>query len=191
MAKSASVFGIYPDSATASDAVEALKSSGFRATDISVFVPDNVGSKDFAHEKHSKAPEGAVAGGATGGVLGGAAGWLLGAGLVMVPGLESFAAAGPIIATLGGVGAGAVLGGVTGGIMGLGVPEYEARRYSGRIRRGGVLLSVHCDDAAWVAPAKSVLKKSGAVDIGVRRESRADFANSSKPMPRAGRTTTT
>ena len=182
--RNASVYGIYPDSGTAQDAVEALKAAGFRSTDISMLLPDNVGSKDFAHEKHTKAPEGAVAGGGTGAIVGAALGWMAAAGTFMVPGLDGLAAAGPIIATLGGLGAGSVIGGITGALFGMGIPEYEAKRYAGRIRRGGILLSVHCDDANWTGPAKSILRKTGATDIGVKSEGRVDHGPHDKRLPR-------
>jgi len=183
--KNHAVYGIYPDQATARDAVEALKAAGFRSTDISVLVPENVGSKDFAHERHTKAPEGAVTGGGVGAVAGAALGWLAASGMMMVPGLDGMVhAAGPILSTLAGLGGGVVLGGVTGGLFGMGIPEYEAKRYAGRIRRGGILLSVHCDDEHWTGPAKSIMTKTGATDIGVRSEGKADFAHNDKPLPR-------
>jgi len=178
-------FGIYPDQATVNDAIEGLKSAGFRQTDISVLFPENLGSKDFAHEKHTKAPEGAVAGGGSGAVLGAAFGWLVGAGALMVPGLEAMHAAGPILGMMGGVGVGVVLGGVTGAMVGAGVPEYEAKRYEGRVRKGGILLSVHCDNAQWSKTARGILKRTGANDISTTGEAKADFARTEKPMPRA------
>lgn len=183
--KNVAAFGIYPDQGTVNDAVESLKAAGFRQTDISVLFPENLGSKDFAHEKHTKAPEGAVAGGGSGAVLGAAFGWLVGAGSVMVPGLEAMQAAGPVMGMLGGMGVGVTLGGVAGAIAGSGVPEYEAKRYEGRVRKGGILLSVHCDNAAWAKTARSILKRTGAGDISATGEARADFARTEKPMPRA------
>ena len=179
-----SAFGIYSDQATVADAVEALKASGFRSTDISVLYPENLGSKDFGHERHSKAPEGAVAGGGSGAVIGAALGWLAGAGSMMVPGLEPIAAAGPVMGMLGGMGVGVTLGGLAGGLVGSGIPEYEAKRYEGRVRRGGILLSVHCDNSAWAKTAKRILKKSGGRDISTAGEARADFLRSEKPVPR-------
>lgn len=178
-------YGIFADEATARDAVELLKSSGFRAADISLMLPDNIGTKDFAHQKTTKAPEGAAAGGSLAGVAGGVLGWAVGTGAMMVPGLEPFVAAGPVMATLGGMGAGALLGGVTGGLVGLGVPEYEAKRYIGRIRRGGILMSVHCDDMNWARTAVGILRRSGATDTGVRPEARGAHTRTEKPMPRA------
>ena len=134
----------------------------FRNTDISVLLPENEGTKDFAHEKQTKAPEGAAAGAGTGAVLGGTLGWLTGIGALAIPGLGPFVAAGPIMAALAGVGVGGALGGLTGALVGLGIPEYEAKRYEGRIKSGGILLSVHCDDSEWVKRAKKILERTGA-----------------------------
>jgi hypothetical protein len=166
-----------------------LKSAGFRETDISVLYPENLGSKDFAHEKHTKAPEGAVAGGGAGAVVGAAAGWLIGAGSFMIPGLEPIAAAGPIMGMLSGMGLGVAFGGLTGAMAGAGMPEYEAKRYAGRVRNGGILVSVHCDNSEWAKTARGVLKRSGANDISTAGEARADFARSEKPLPRTRMTT--
>lgn len=178
-------FGIYPDQGTANDAVQSLKAAGFRHTDISVLFPENLGSKDFAHEKHTKAPEGAVAGGGSGAVIGAALGWLVGAGLLLVPGLEAMHAAGPIVGMLGGMGAGVTLGGLTGALIGFGIPEYEAKRYEGRVRKGGILLSVHCDNPEWAKTARNILKRTGASSISTTGEAKADFARTEKPMPRS------
>lgn len=182
--KNVSAFGIYPDQATVTDAIEGLKAAGFRSTDISVLYPENLGSKDFGHERHSKAPEGTVAGGGSGAVLGAAVGWLAGAGTFLVPGLEPLAAAGPMMGMLAGMGAGVTLGGLTGALVGAGMPEYEAKRYEGRVRRGGILLSVHCDNKEWGVKARRLLKQTGARDISTAGEARADFARSEKPLPR-------
>jgi len=184
--KNTAVFGIYPDQLTAEDAVENLKDTGFRNTDISILFPDNSGTKDFAHEKSTKAPEAAVTGGASGAVIGGALGWLVGIGALAIPGIGPFVAAGPIMGMLGGIGVGSTLGGLTGALIGLGIPEYEAKRYEGRIRRGGILLSVHCDDADWTKRAKHILEQTGAEDIASTGEAKADFAVSDKPLPRGG-----
>jgi hypothetical protein len=183
--KNIAAFGIYPDQTAVNDAVDTLKRAGFRSTDISVLFPENLGSKDFAHEKHSKAPEGAVAGGSSGAVLGAAAGWIVGAGSLMIPGLEPMAVAGPVMGMLGGMGVGVTLGGLTGALIGAGVPEYEAKRYEGRMKTGGILLSVHCDNAVWAKTAKDLLKQTGARHIATAGEARADFARSEKPIPRA------
>jgi hypothetical protein len=139
--KNTAVFGIYPTYASVESGVEALKTAGFRNTDISVLFPQNVGSKDFAHEKGSKAPEGAAATAGTGAVAGGVLGWIIGIGVLAVPGLGPFIAAGPIMAALAGVGVGGTIGGITGALIGLGIPEYEAKRYEGRVTDGGILLS--------------------------------------------------
>ena len=182
--KNTAAFGIYQDHGTVLDAIEAFRIAGFRTTDISVLAPENSGTKDFAHEKHTKAPEGAVAGAGSGAVLGGALGWLAGAGLLSLPGLGALVAAGPIIAMLSGIGVGGTVGGLTGALAGMGVPEYEAKRYSGRVRNGGILMSVHCDDAAWTKRAREVLRRTGATDVAVTSETRGDYLESDKPMPR-------
>jgi hypothetical protein len=181
---SRSTFGIYPDQAAVEQAVSALKQSGFRGTDVSVLVPDNVGTKDFAHQKNTKAPEGAVAGGSIGALLGGGLGFLGGMGLMMVPGLEQVAVAGPVLGTLSGLGLGIPLGAITGAVAGATVPEYEAKRFEGRIRGGAILLSVHCDNPNWAKTAATVLKRTGATNIGTAGEAKADFAISEKPKPR-------
>ena len=187
--KNIAVFGIYPDQLTAEDAVDSLKEAGFRTTDISVLFPDNQGTRDFTHEKHTKAPEGAVTGGSSGAVIGGALGWLAGIGALAIPGVGPFIAAGPIMGMLGGIGVGTAIGGLTGALIGLGIPEYEARRYEGRIRRGGILLSVHCDDSEWSKQAKHILSRTGAEDVAATGEATADFAASDKPARRSGTTT--
>lgn len=184
--KNIAVFGIYPDQLTAEDAVDTLKDSGFRSTDISVLFPDNQGSRDFAHEKHTKAPEGAVTGGSSGAVIGGALGWLAGIGALAIPGVGPFIAAGPIMGMLGGIGVGTAIGGVTGALIGVGIPEYEAKRYEGRIRRGSILLSVHCDDPDWARRAKNILNQTGAEDVAAAGEAPADFASGDRPSPRVG-----
>jgi hypothetical protein len=125
--KNTAVFGIYPAYASVENAVDALRAAGFRSTDISVLFPENVGTKDFAHEKGTKAPEGASAGAGTGAVVGGALGWLAGIGALAIPGIGPFVAAGPIVAALAGVGVGGTVGGITGALIGLGIPEYEAQ----------------------------------------------------------------
>ena len=151
-----------------------LRSKGFRNTDISVLVPESQSARDFAHEKKTKAPEGAAAGAGSGAVVGGVIGWLGGAGLLAVPGVGPLIAAGPIMALLAGVGVGGTVGGLFGGLIGLGIPEYEAKRYEGRIRNGGILLSVHCDNATYVNWAKELLDQTGADDISSSSEARSD-----------------
>ncbi len=184
--KNTSVFGIYPTYTDVENGVEALKAAGFRNTDVSVLFPENVGSKDFAHKKETKAPEGAAAGAGTGLVLGGVLGWLIGIGLVAIPGLGPFIAAGPILASLAGAGVGSAVGGLTGALVGMGIPEYEAKRYEGRVRDGGILISVHCDSSEWTKRAKEILEHTGAQDISSTSEASADFAKSDRPLPRTG-----
>jgi hypothetical protein len=183
--KNTAVFGIYPAYASVENAVDALRAAGFRSTDISVLFPENVGTKDFAHEKGTKAPEGASAGAGTGAVVGGALGWLAGIGALAIPGIGPFVAAGPIVAALAGVGVGGTVGGITGALIGLGIPEYEAKRYEGRVKNGGILLSVHSDNSDWTRKAKAVLERTGAQDVASAGEAGADFMRSDKPMPRA------
>ena len=182
--KNTAVFGIYSSRQGAEEAVEHLRGAGFRSTDISVLFPDNEGTKDFAHEKNTKAPEGATTGGVAGGIAGGVLGWLTGIGALAIPGIGPFIAAGPIVAALAGAGAVGTLGGIIGALVGTGIPEYEAKRYEGRIREGGILLSVHCDDSHWVKRAKDILAQTGAQDIASAGEKTGDFANSDKPAPR-------
>ena len=183
--KNTAVFGIYAAYPDVESGVDALKAAGFRNTDISVLFPENVGTKDFAHEKGTKAPEGATAGGGTGAVVGGALGWLAGIGALAIPGLGPFIAAGPIMAALAGVGVGGAVGAITGALIGMGIPEYEAKRYEGRIRNGGILLSVHSDNSDWTRKAKDILERTGAQDVASAGEASADFQKTDKPMPRA------
>jgi hypothetical protein len=183
--KNTAAFGIYSDRRSVESGVDALRDAGFRNTDISVLFPENEGTKDFAVEKGTKVPEGAAVGATSGAVIGGALGWLAGIGALAIPGLGPFIAAGPIMGLLGGIGAGGVVGGVAGALIGLGMPEYEAKRYEGRIKSGGILLSVHCDSSDWVKRAKSILEHTGAEDISSAGEADADFAVTDKPLPRA------
>src|SRR5512144_2536295 len=185
--KNTAAFGIYRDRDRVSveNAVDALRAAEFRNTDISVLFPENEGTKDFAHEKHTKAPEGTATGATSGAVIGGGLGWLVGIGALAIPGLGPFIAAGPIVAALAGVGAGGVIGGLTGALVGMGIPEYEAKRYEGRVHEGGILLSVHCDNADSNRRAVGVLEPTGAVDLGSEGEAAADYASSAKPKPRS------
>jgi len=180
-----SVYGLYNTRAQVEDAVERLRTAGFRSTDISVLFPANEGTKDFAHEKSTKAPEGAAAGGASGAVVGGTLGWLVGIGALVIPGLGPFIAAGPLMAALGGVGVGAAVGGITGALVGMGIPEYEAKRYEGMVRGGHILLSVHSDDGEWTKRAKVILEQTGAQDIATAGEKKGDYANTERPTRRA------
>ena len=182
--KNTAVFGIYPNYSATESGVDALRAAGFRNTDISVLFPENVGSKDFAHQKGTKAPEGVAAGAAGGAVVGGVLGWLVGIGALAIPGIGPFIAAGPIVAALAGIGAVGAIGGIAGALIGMGIPEYEAKRYEGRIREGGILLSVHSDDSQWTKRAKAILEQTGAQDISSTGEASADFANSDKPIAR-------
>src|SRR5918911_2687511 len=159
------VFCIAHTEAQAITIVERLRAAGFSNNDISVLCPDKAGTKDFAHEQHTKAPEGATAGAGTGGVLGGVLGWLVGIGTIAIPGLGPFIAAGPIMAALSGAAAGAALGGVTGALIGWGIPEYEAKRYEWKIREGNMLISVHTDNSTDRDRAKTIFTIAGAEDI--------------------------
>lgn len=183
--KNTAAFGIYRDRVSAENAVDELRAADFRNTDISVLFPENEGTKDFAHEKHTKAPEGTATGATSGAVIGGGLGWLVGIGALAIPGLGPFIAAGPIVAALAGAGAGGVVGGVAGALVGMGIPEYEAKRYEGRIKEGGILLSVHCDDSKWTKRAKDILERTGAQDVSSTGEESADFQKTDKPMQRA------
>jgi len=183
--KNTAVFGIYPTYESVEAAVDALRTAGFRNTDVSVLFPENVGTKDFAHEKGTKAPEGAATGAGTGAVLGGALGWLAGIGALAIPGIGPFIAAGPVMAALAGVGVGGAVGGIAGTLIGMGIPEYEAKRYEGRVKEGGILLSVHSDNSEWTTRAKEILKRTGAQDVASSGEASADFQKTDKPMPRA------
>ena len=183
--KNTAAFGIYSDRTAVENAVDQLKAAGYRNTDISVLFPQTSGTKDFAHEKHTKAPEGATAGAGTGALLGGALGWLAGIGALAIPGLGPFIAAGPIMAALAGAGVGGTVGGVVGALVGMGIPEYEAKRYEGRVKSGGILLSVHCDNSEWTKKAKEILERTGAEDVSSTGESEADFSKSDRPMLRS------
>jgi hypothetical protein len=163
--KNTAVFGIYAGRSNVDRAVEALKADGFSNNDVSALFPENKGTKDFAHEKSTKAPEGATTGAGTGVLLGGGLGWLVGIGALAIPGLGPFIAAGPIMAALAGAGVGGAVGGLTGALIGMGIPEYEAKRYEGRVKDGGILLSVHSDSSDETKRAKEILERTGAQDI--------------------------
>ncbi len=173
--KQTAVFGIHQTRNQAEKSVDLLLASGFTNDDVSVLLPDNNrGSKDFAHEKNTKAPEGTTAGVTTGGAIGGTLGLLAGIGMLAIPGVGPLIAAGPIMAALAGLGVGGAVGGVIGALVGMGIPEYEAKRYEGRIKEGGVLLSVHCDTAGEIQRAKELLLQMGAQDISSSGEATAD-----------------
>ncbi len=168
--KNTAVFGIYHSSVAAEQAVDSLVRSGFASTDISVLLADTGSTKEFAHTKDTKAPEGTTTGAATGGVIGGTLGVLAGIGALAIPGVGPLIAAGPIMAGLAGLGVGGAVGGLVGALVGMGIPEYEAKRYEGRVKDGGTLLSVHCDTSDEVSRAKDLLKASGAEDIASTSE---------------------
>jgi len=166
------VFCIANSETQARTIVDQLKAAGFSNNDISVLFPDKSGTKDFAHEQNTKAPEGAAAGAGTGGILGGALGWLVGIGTLAIPGLGPFIAAGPIMAALSGAAAGAAIGGLSGALIGMGIPEYEAKRYEGKIKEGNILISVHTDDSTERTRAKDIFTRAGAEDISYTGEAR-------------------
>lgn len=163
--KNTAAFGIFKTRAQAELGVDNLIAAGFRSDDVSVLAPDQSATREMATEKNTKAPEGTTTGAAAGGAIGGTLGLLAGIGALAIPGVGPFIAAGPIMGALAGLGAGAAAGGLIGALVGMGIPEYEAKRYEGRVKDGGILVSVHCDDSDWVGRAKDVLKRSGAEDI--------------------------
>jgi hypothetical protein len=169
-------FGVFPDRPSFDAAIDALRAAGFRASDISAVLPDRAHTnKDLAHEINTKAPEGIAAGAGTGAAVGGVLGWLVGIGAIAIPGVGPLLAAGPIVAALAGAGAAGAAGGLVGGLVGAGMPEIEAKRYAGRIRDGGYLLSVHCDDKEWAARAREVITSSGAQDVVSTSEAKPDY----------------
>ncbi len=180
------VLGIYADRVALEFGVDQLKDAGFRNADISALLPSIESTKEFSHEKATKAPEGATTGAATGAVVGGTLGWLAGIGAIAIPGVGPFIAAGPIVGMLAGLGVGGTIGGLTGALIGMGIPEYEAKRYEGRIKKGGMLLSVHCDTPEWRDRAKGILRQTGATDITATDEASADSGRKKdKPRPMA------
>ena len=181
--KNVSVFGIYKTVEQAERAVDALVAQNFSHADVSVLLPDVRSSKEFAHEKHTKAPEGTATGVAAGGTLGGALGLLAGIGALAIPGVGPFIAAGPIMGALAGMGVGGTVGGLVGALVGMGIPEYEAKRYEGRVKDGGILLSVNCDTSDEITRAKDTLKRTGADDISSTGEATAASA-SAQPVER-------
>jgi hypothetical protein len=174
-AKKTGVFGIYSTRVAVENATDSLIRAGFPAADISVLLPESLGGpRDMGTEKATKAPEGAAAGVTTGGAIGGTLGVLAGVGLLAIPGLGPFIAAGPIMAGLAGLGVGGAVGGITGALIGMGIPEFEAKRYEGRLQKGGILLSVHCDTSDEINRAREVLKATGAEDVSSTGESSVD-----------------
>jgi len=175
-----SVFCISTSHDQADRIVDCLKAANFSNDDISALFPDKGTSRDFAHEKSTKAPEGAITGAGTGGVVGGALGWIAGIGALAIPGVGPFIAAGPIIAALSGAAVGAAVGGIAGGLIGLGIPEIEAKRYEGKIKEGNILISVHTENSDQIKRAKEIFTNQGAQDICVTGEASA-------PKPDNGR----
>ena len=160
-----SIFCIATSHEQAERVVNHLKAANFSNNDISVLFPDKGTTRDFGHEKHTKAPEGVATGASTGGVVGGVLGWIVGVGALAIPGVGPFIAAGPIMAALSGAAIGAATGGIAGGLIGLGMPELEAKRYEGKVKEGNILISVHTEDSAEIARAKDIFTKTGAQDI--------------------------
>jgi hypothetical protein len=182
--KKTSVFGIYNSRESVERAVDTFLKSGFATSDVSVLLPENLGSKPIATHKDTKAPEGATAGGGAGAVIGGTLGLLAGIGALAIPGVGPFIAAGPIMAALAGLGVGGAVGGFAGALIGMGIPEYEAKRYEGRIQKGGILLSVHCNTADQVKRGKEIMKSTGAEDISSTGESSSDVSKSDRDVNR-------
>jgi len=172
-----SVFCIAASQSLANSIVSSLKSRGFSDNDISVLFPDKSSTRDFAHEKGTKAPEGATAGAGAGGVVGGTLGLLAGIGLLAIPGVGPFIAAGPIMGALSGMAVGATIGGIAGALIGMGIPEIEAKRYEGKIKDGNILISAHSENAEEVKRAKDIFEKSGATDIGSSSEKSVPSSN--------------
>jgi len=188
--KKVGVFGIYSTLTSVENATDALMRAGFANADISVLMPESLGGpKDMGTEKSTKAPEGAAAGVTAGGVIGGTLGVLAGVGLLAIPGLGPFIAAGPIMAGLAGLGVGGAVGGFTGALIGMGIPEFEAKRYEGRLQKGGILLSVHCDTSEEIKRAKQVLKTTAAEDISSTGEASVDTKPVDRDAAKAARTT--
>lgn len=163
--KNNAVFCIAKDRNQAETIVEALKAAGFPSTDISVLLPDTSGTRDFAHEQNTKMPEGATTGVVAGMGTGAILGWLAGIGTLAIPGVGPLIAAGPIMAALGGAAVGGASGGIIGALVGMGIPEYEAKHYDGKISSGKTLISVHTDDSAEEKRVKEIYERSGAEDI--------------------------
>src|SRR6202161_658212 len=187
--KKVGVFGIYSTRIAVENATDSLVRAGFPTSDISVLLPESPGGvKDMGTAKETKAPEGTAVGVTAGGVIGGTLGLLAGVGLLAIPGLGPFIAAGPIMAGLAGLGVGGAVGGVTGALIGLGIPEYEAKRYEGRLQKGGILLSVHCDTSEEIKRAKEILKNTNAEDISSTGESSVNSKQPDRELAAKGTT---
>lgn len=163
--KNTAAFAIFPSRSAAETAVDNLTAAGFSNQDVSVLMSDKGGSQDFAAEKNTKAPEGTATGVGIGGTVGGTLGLLAGIGALAIPGVGPLIAAGPIMGALAGLGVGGAVGGLVGALVGMGIPEYEAKRYEGRVNDGGILVSVHCDSSEEVSRAKDLLRAAGGDDV--------------------------
>lgn len=164
------VFCLVPSETVANRIVDRLKSVGIAPNDVSALFPDKSGTREFAHEKNTKMPEGATTGVGVGGLLGGGLGWLVGTGALAIPGLGPFVAAGPILAALSGAAGGAAVGGLTGALIGMGIPEFEAKQYQGRVQQGDILMSVHTNNHEQVNQVKAIFKECGAEQIATAKE---------------------
>lgn len=184
------IFGIYRSRGAADNGVATLKNNGFRMSDISLLLPQETGSQDFIHMKSTKAPEGAATGAGAGAVVGGALGLLAGIGALAIPGIGPFIAAGPIMASLAGIGVGGAVGVVSGALIGFGIPEYEAKRYEGFVKDGGILISVHVDDSDWAEKAQSLLEATGAKDVAMSTELKGEIESFATKKPYIDSTTT-
>jgi hypothetical protein len=188
--KKVGVFGIYSSRTAVENATDALVQAGFPTSDISVLLPESLassGPREMGTEKATKAPEGTAAGATAGGVIGGTLGVLAGVGLLAIPGLGPFIAAGPIMAGLAGLGVGGAVGGVTGALIGMGIPEFEAKRYEDRLKNGGILLSVHCDTGEEIKRAKELLERTGGQDVSSTGESSVKDADEARRAAARGK----
>ena len=177
---SQSVIGLVKARVDAESLVAALQDAGFLNSDLSVLFPDKQGTQDFAHDNSTKAPEGAATGATTGGIIGGTLGLLAGIGALAIPGVGPLIAAGPIMAGLAGLGVGGAVGGVTGALIGMGIPEFEAKRYEGRLQKGGILLSVHCDTSEEIKRAKEIIERTGGEDVSSTGEASSDTSKNDR-----------
>ena len=178
--KKTAVFGIYTTREAVERAVDTFVNDGFPGSSVSVLLPENLGGKSIGTEKATKAPEGATTGAGAGAVIGGTLGVLAGVGLLAIPGIGPFIAAGPIMAGLAGLGVGGAVGGFTGALIGMGIPEFEAKRYEGRLLKGGILLSVHCDTSDQIKRAKELMKVTGGEDVASTGESSSKSATATR-----------
>jgi hypothetical protein len=170
MAKNKSVFGIYLTRSDVGSAVTAFKNAGFSTSDISVLLPETAGSKELVTDNSTKAPEGAAVGVGSGAAVGGALGWLVGVGALAIPGIGPVVAVGPLVSVLAGIGVGGALGGFAGCLIGVGIPENEAKRYEGRLKKGGILVAIHCETSTEIKRANGIMEVTGAEDIAASGE---------------------